>query len=140
MAARLLTLVVLTVLVAGALLMSRLYSRHRVRQTHKTPQDTLWAALGTEPDGRATIVGFRTSACGECQVQAEELKPLIAQDVRVVEIDAGKEPGAARAFGVLAAPSTAVLAPDGRLLAVNRRLVPHRVLRAQLDLEGAPPV
>lgn len=140
MAPRLLTLIVIAVLVGSALLLTRLYSRHRRRRTREMPQDTLWAALGTEPDGRATIVDFWTHACGECKAQAEELKPLIAQDVRVLKIDAGKQPHTARSFGVFTAPSTAVLAADGRLVAINRRLVPHRVLRAQLDLQGAPAV
>ncbi|MBO0701899.1 MAG: hypothetical protein J2P38_03135, partial [Candidatus Dormibacteraeota bacterium] len=82
MAARVLTLIVFTVLVAAAILLTQLYSRHRRRQAQELPRDRLWDALGTRPDGRATIVDFWTSACGDCKAQAEELKPLIAQDVR----------------------------------------------------------
>lgn len=136
MASRILTLAVFSALVLVALVLVRLYSRHRRRRTQATPRDELWAALGTRPDGRATIVDFWTSACGECKVQAEELKPLIAQDVRVLEVDAGTRLETARAFGVFTAPSTAVLAPDGRLLGVNRRLARHQVLQAQLGLGG----
>lgn len=135
MAGRVLTLVVFTAVVVGVLALIRLYSRHRRRQTHGLPQDALWAALGTSPDGRATIVDFWTSACGDCKAQAEELKPLIAQDVRVLEIDAGTQLEVVRTFGVFTAPSTAVLAPDGRLLGINRRLAPHQVLQAQLGLD-----
>lgn len=138
MAARVLTLVVFTALVVAALALTRIYSRHRRRQTQGLPQDELWSALGTRPDGRATIVDFWSSACGDCKVQAEELKPLIAQDVRVLEVDAGTRLEVARTFGVFSAPSTAVLAPDGRLLGVNRRLAPHQVLQAQLGLENQP--
>ena len=138
MAARVLTLVVFTALVVASLLLVRLYSRHRRRQIQGVPQDDLWAALGTRPDGRATIVDFWTAACGDCKVQAEELKPLIAQDVRVLEVDAATRLEVARTFGVFTAPSTAVLAPDGRLLGVNRRLAPHQVLQAQLGLDAQP--
>jgi thiol-disulfide isomerase/thioredoxin len=136
MAGRVLTLVVFTAVLVGALVLTRLYSRHRRRRLHGLPQDELWDALGTRPDGRATIVDFWTSACGDCKAQAEELKPLIAQDVRVLKIDAGARVDVARTFGVFTAPSTAVLAPDGRLLGINRRLAPHQVLQAQLGLEN----
>lgn len=135
MAARVLTLIVFTVLVVGVLSLTQLYSRHRRRQAREIPPDRLWAALGTRPDGRATIVDFWTAACGDCRAQAEELKPLRAQDVRVLDVDAGAHPEVARTFGVFTAPSTAVLAPDGRLLGINRRLAPHQVLQAQLGLE-----
>ncbi len=138
MAARVVTLVVFTALVVAALVLTRLYSRHRRRRTQALSRDELWAALGTRPDGRATIVDFWTSACGDCKVQAEELKPLIAQDVRVLEVDAGTRVDVARTFGVFTAPSTAVLAPDGRLLGINRRLARHQVLQAQLGLEDQP--
>jgi thiol-disulfide isomerase/thioredoxin len=138
MAGRVLTLVVFTAVLVGALVLTRLYSRHRRGRLHSLPQDELWDALGTRPDGRATIVDFWTSSCGDCKAQAEELKPLIAQDVRVLEIDAGARVEVARTFGVFTAPSTAVLAPDGRLLGINRRLAPHRILQAQLGLEDQP--
>lgn len=135
MAARVLTLIVFTVLVVAALVLTQLYSRRRRRQAQEVPRDRLWAALGTRPDGRATIVDFWTAACGDCKAQAEELKPLIAQDVRVLEVDAAAQPEVARVFGVFSAPNTAVLHPDGRLLGINRRLAPHQVLQAQLGLE-----
>lgn len=135
MAARILVLIVFTVLIAAALLLTQLYGRRRRRQAQGLPQEKLWAALGTRPDGRATIVDFWTASCGDCKVQAEELKPLIAQDVRVLEVDAGTRFEVARTFGVFTAPSTAVLAPDGRLLGINRRLASHQVLQAQLGLD-----
>ena len=138
MAARVLTVVAVIALVGATLLLIRLYSRHRSRQAGALPRDRLWAALGTRPDGRATVVDFWTSACGECRVQREELKPLIARDVRVLGVDAAAQLDVARTFGVFTAPSTAVLAPDGRLLAVNRRLTSHQDLQAQLGLESRP--
>lgn len=137
MAARILALVVLTVLLAASLVLIQVYSRHRRRRAQAVPQDKLWAALGTQPDGRATIVDFWTASCGDCRVQKEELKPLIAQDVRVLEVDAGARLDVARTFGVFTAPSTAVLGPDGRLLGINRRLASHQVLQAQLGLDQA---
>lgn len=137
MAERIITLVVFTIVLIAALLLVRLYGRHRRRKLEELPEDQLWAALGTGPDGRATIVDFWTEACGDCRVQAEELKVLRAQDVRVLEVDAAKQLDVVRTFGVFTAPSTAVLAPDGRLLGINRRLAPAGVLQAQLGLEEA---
>lgn len=136
MAVRALTLVAVAAVVVAALVLARLYSRHRHHQARALSQDRLWAALRTRPDGRATIVDFWTSACGDCKVQAKELKALMARDVRVVEVDAGTQLDVARTFGVFTAPSTAVLAPDGRLLGINRRLASHQDLQAQLGLEN----
>lgn len=136
MAVRAVTLIAVAALVVTALVLARLYGRHRRRRAHALPRERLWAALRTRPDGRATIVDFWTSACGDCKVQAEELKALAARDVRVVKVDAGTQPDVARTFGVFTAPSTAVLAPDGSLLGINRRLASHQHLQAQLGLEN----
>lgn len=135
MAARALILVVVAAAVVAALLLIRLYGRHRRQRARAMPPSELWAALGTRPDGRPTIVDFWTPACADCKVQAEELKPLARGGVRVVKVDAAARLDVARTFGVFTAPSTAVLATDGRLLEINRRLVSHRVLQAQLDLD-----
>lgn len=135
MAARALVLVAAAAVVVAALVLTRLYGRHQRHRAQATPPSELWAALGTRPDGRPTVVDFWTSACADCKVQEEELKPLTARDVRVVKVDAGARLDVARTFGVFTAPSTAVLATDGRLLEVNRRLVSHHVLQAQLGLE-----
>lgn len=138
MALRLLTVLVVAALVVTVFFVMRSYSRYRRRRIEALPQHKLWAALETRPDGRATVVDFWTAACGDCKVQAEELKPLLARDVRVVEVDAAEQVDVARAFGIFSAPSTAVLAPDGRLLEINRRLASHQVLQAQLGLENHP--
>lgn len=137
-AVRALILIAVVALVLAALVLTRLYGRHRRRRAEALPQDKLWAALGTSPDGRPTIVDFWTPACGDCRIQAEELEPLIARDVRVVKVDAATQVDVARTFGVFTAPSTAVLAPDGRLLGINRRLASHQDLQAQLRLENQP--
>lgn len=136
MLVRVLTVIAVAVLVVAAFLLVRLYTAHRGRQARAMPQDRLWNALGTRPDGRATIVDFWTPACGDCRVQAAELQALAGPDVRVVAVDATEQLDVARAFGVFSAPSTAVLAADGRLLHINRRLAPRQVLRSQLGLES----
>ncbi|MBO0709589.1 MAG: thioredoxin family protein [Candidatus Dormibacteraeota bacterium] len=138
MAARALTLIAVAAVVLAVLVLIGVYSRRRRHQAQALPQDMLWAALGTRPDGRATIVDFWTSACGDCKAQAEELKAFTSRDVRVVEVDAGTQLDVARTFGIFSAPSTAVLAPDGRLLGINRRLASHQELQAQLALGTRP--
>ena len=136
MVIRILTLIVIAALVVAGLVLVRLYSRYQRRRAQSMPEARLWAALGTRPDGRATIVDFWTPACADCKIQSEELKSLEAHDVRVVSVDAARQAHIARAFGVFSAPSTAVLAPDGRLLEINRRLASGRVLQTQLGLEN----
>ncbi len=138
MALRVLTLIAVCVTVALALVVTRLYGRHCRLQAQALPHDQLWGALGTRPDGRATIVDFSTPACGDCKVQAQQLKVLTARGIRVLEVDATAQLGVARAFGVFSAPSTVVLAGDGRLLGINRGLTSDRDLQAQLDLDGRP--
>jgi thioredoxin-like negative regulator of GroEL len=140
---RLLLLLALAAAVGVAVAGVRGWARVRGRQLAASAPEHLWRALGAEPDGRPAVVAFSTSACSECRVQARVLAPLAREGVRLLSIDAAAQAGAARAFGVLTVPSTAVLAEDGRVLAVNHGLAGQDRLRGQLapvsvHREGAP--
>jgi thioredoxin-like negative regulator of GroEL len=129
---RLLLVAVLAVAIAAVATGVRLWARRRARQLAATPVDRVWRALGTEPDGRPAVVAFSTSACAECRVQAAQLEPLGEEGVRLLSVDAAAQVDAARTFGVLTVPSTVVLGPDGRVMAVNHGLADRTRIQRQL--------
>jgi hypothetical protein len=52
--------------------------------------------------------------------------------VRVIEVDASARPDVASRFGVLTAPTTVVLEPDGRVRALNHGFAGADRLASQL--------
>jgi thioredoxin-like negative regulator of GroEL len=76
-------------------------------------------------------VAFSTPSCKECGLQSRILAGL--NPLRVINVDAAARPDVAHAFGILTAPSTAILAGDGSLVAVNHGLALSETLREQLD-------
>ncbi len=116
--------VVLARLAAGAL------ARTRTQRAAARAPD-LWPLLGAHPDGRPTVVSFSTKACTDCRVQAIILGDVLPP--RLINVDAADQPQVASAFGVLTAPTTAVLGADGSLIAVNHGLAPADRLRRQLE-------
>jgi thioredoxin-like negative regulator of GroEL len=135
---RVLVLVVLTAVVAAAVFIARGWSRRRVRSLTKVGGSQTWQNLGEEPDGRRALVSFSTPSCAACHTaQAPAVKAVESQlgpeSVRVIKIDAARQPDVARAFGVLTVPSTIVLAPSGQVVAVNQGFAPSRRLVEQLQ-------
>jgi thioredoxin-like negative regulator of GroEL len=98
----------------------------------------LWKVLGETPDGRRALVAFSTPSCAACHtaqapaIQVAE-QQLGASSVRVIRVDASRQPEVARAFGVLTVPSTVVLEPAGHVVAVNQGFAPSRRLIEQLQ-------
>lgn len=115
----------------GAIVITRGWARRRVAAAAAAEPSVLWNLLGTHPNGRATVVAFSTPSCKECGLQSRILAGLAP--LRVINIDAAGRPEVARAFGVLTAPSTAVLRGDGALIAVNHGLATPDKLRPQLE-------
>jgi thiol-disulfide isomerase/thioredoxin len=98
----------------------------------------LWGVLGETPDGRRGLVAFSTPSCAACHTaQAPAIaaaeQQLGASSVRVIRVDASRQPEVARAFGVLTVPSTVVLEPAGRVVAVNQGFAPSGRLIEQLQ-------
>lgn len=136
MAERLAILVLVAVAVSAAVLFIRRWNAGRV--TELIAQAPLWGALGESPDGRRTLVAFSTPSCAACHTaQAPAIKAveqqLGAAEIRVIKVDASKQPEVARAFGVLTVPSTVVLEPAGRVVAINQGFTPSRRLIEQLQ-------
>jgi thioredoxin-like negative regulator of GroEL len=108
----------------------RAWTRRRLQSVASAPP-VLWGLLGAHPNGRPTVVAFSTPSCKECGLQSRILAGL--SPLRVINVDAAARPDVAHAFGVLTAPSTAVLGGDGSLVAVNHGLALSEKLREQLD-------
>jgi thiol-disulfide isomerase/thioredoxin len=108
------------------------------RKTRALAEQVLWMPLGETPDGRRAVVNFSTPSCSACeQAQAPAIsaveRQLGPETVRVIHIDAAREPGVASAFGVLTVPTTVVLAPNGKLVAMNHGFASTRKLVEQLQ-------
>jgi thiol-disulfide isomerase/thioredoxin len=136
-----LVLLLAALLVVGLILSGRALARHHLRRLRRRPADQVWAALGTAPDGRATVVAFSTPACAACRsAQKPALSALqeqAADRVRVIEVDAASRPEVARAFGILTVPATVVLDPGGAVQAANQGFATTAKLAAQVEL-GKP--
>jgi thioredoxin-like negative regulator of GroEL len=130
----------IVVLVAVALAVTVVVVRrwNASRVATLTSAAPLWEALGETPDGRRAVVAFSTPSCAACHtaqapaIQVAE-QQLGASSVRVIRVDASRQPEVARAFGVLTVPSTVVLEPAGRVVAVNQGFAPSRRLIEQLQ-------
>jgi thioredoxin 1 len=87
-------------------------------------------------DGRPTVLFFTADYCTVCHHRQRPALDLLTGELdgglRVVEVDASEDRTLAKRYGVLTLPSTVVLAPDGRVSAVNYGFAPSDQLRAQL--------
>jgi thioredoxin-like negative regulator of GroEL len=138
MVERILVLFVVAAAVAIAVLVIRGWNRKNMGLVIQAAGAQVWANLGQVPDGRRALVSFSTPSCAACHTaQAPAVKAAEAQlgseAVRVIRVDAARQPEVARAFGVLTVPSTIVLAPTGQVVAVNQGFAPSRRLVEQLQ-------
>lgn len=87
--------------------------------------------------GRRTLLFFTGEHCSICKYRQkpaiEALRGEMGEALRVLEVDAVEEPELARRFNVLSLPTTVVLAPDGRVGAVNYGFAPGEQLRVQVS-------
>jgi thioredoxin-like negative regulator of GroEL len=136
MAERLAIVALVAVAVTLAVVVVRRWNASRVAKL--TSAAPLWEALGETPDGRRALVAFSTPSCAACRtaqapaIQVAE-QQLGRSSVRIIRVDASRQPEVARAFGVLTVPSTVVLEPAGRVVAVNQGFAPSRRLIEQLQ-------
>jgi Thioredoxin len=133
---RLAILIALGALFTVAVLLVRAWNLQRVRQLHDGPP--LWDSLGKTPDGRRALVTFSTPSCAACHTAQTPAVDAVEQwlgeaEVRVIRVDAAHSPEVAHAFGVLTVPSTAVLAPTGKVVAINQGFAPSNRLIEQLQ-------
>jgi len=139
---RLVLLVALAGLIFAVVVLVRAWALARRRRLLAQPSGRLWTSLGLEPDGRATLVAFSTPSCAACHTAQTPALRLVEHEVgaanlRVVSVDAAREPTLAQAFGILTVPSTVVLASSGQVLAINHGFAPSEKLTAQLQTAPA---
>ena len=135
---RLVVLALVALVVGGATVGVRLWTRARLRRLQAAPAAPLWAALSSQPDGRPTVVAFSTPSCAVCSsAQAPALRALEQQlggeAVRILKIDAAEQPDVADAFGVLTVPTTVVLTASGQVATTNNGLAPLERLAEQVQ-------
>jgi thiol-disulfide isomerase/thioredoxin len=94
---------------------------------------------GLEPAlaaGERTLLFFTGEHCSICKHRQkpaiEALRGEFPGALRVLEIDAAREPALVKRFNVLSLPTTVLLAADGRVGAVNYGFAPGEQLRAQV--------
>src|ERR1051326_9439120 len=105
---RIALVVALSLALALAVLLIRRWNARRVELVRQSSPD--WGVLGTEPDGRRTLIAFSTPSCAAChKAQAPAIDLVRAelgeQALRVIRVDAARQPLAAHAFGILTVPS-----------------------------------
>jgi thioredoxin-like negative regulator of GroEL len=112
----------------------------RLERLKASADGPVWSALGEKPDGRPAVVVFSAPGCAACRTTQEPAVEAVAsrfgEAVRVMHVDIASRPSVSRAFGVLTAPSTAVLDRDGRIGSVNQGFAPAAQLAAQLNELG----
>jgi thioredoxin-like negative regulator of GroEL len=137
MPARLLILGLVVLAVTIAVMLARRWNARHSRALASSGA-SLWDALGEQPDGRRALVAFSTPSCAACHTaQAPAIQAAAARlgvdTVRVIRVDASQQPAVARAFGIMTVPSTVVLEPAGRVVALNQGFAPSGRLVQQLQ-------
>ena len=135
---RMLLLLALAALLLAGIVLVRGWTRARQRQLLAQTPEPLWDSLGMQPDGRPTLVAFSTPSCAACHTAQTPAVRLLEREIgpaglRVVSVDAARQPAVARAFGILTVPSTVVLGSSGLVSAVNHGFAPSDRLSAQLS-------
>ena len=86
--------------------------------------------------GVPAIIYFTTPMCLPCKTQQQpvlqRLQSEFGEMLQVVQIDATQDPDAADRWGVMSAPTTFVLNPDGYPKAVNHGVADETKLKQQL--------
>jgi thioredoxin-like negative regulator of GroEL len=85
---------------------------------------------------RPTLLYFRSDACAPCRWQQspilDSLRQNMGESVSFREFDAVADPEMARRFRVLTVPTTVIIAPNGKVVAVNHGVTQAGKLQHQL--------
>ncbi|MEA2635690.1 MAG: hypothetical protein QOJ33_2160 [Chloroflexota bacterium] len=139
---RFLIVLSLAVIVGAAVVAVRAWSGRRVAALKAGQARGLWNALGESPDGRPSLVVFSTPSCTACRTAqhpaVEAVEARFGGALRILKIDLSRRPAVGHAFKVLTAPTTVVLAGDGRVGSFNHGFAPADQLAAQVSAVAAP--
>ena len=133
----------LAILLAATVVAVRAWSSRRLRRMRSHGEHQLWSALGESPDGRPSLVVFSTPGCIACRTAQYPAVEVVASrfgaGLRVMTVDIADRPAVGRAFNVLTAPTTVVLAGDGRIQSFNQGFAPAEMFAAQVSALAASP-
>jgi thioredoxin-like negative regulator of GroEL len=135
-------IVVLALVVAAGIVAVRAWSGRHVDGLKAGQTGGLWSALGESPDGRPSLVVFSTPSCTACRTAqhpaVEAVEARFGGALRVLKVDLSRRPAVGHAFKVLTAPTTVVLAGDGRVGSFNHGFAPADQLAAQVTAVAVP--
>ncbi|HXF81804.1 MAG TPA: thioredoxin family protein [bacterium] len=124
---------------AVALLAGWLLLRWRTARYRRPGAADLVRAAGRRP----LVLAFSTPECVPCRTQQrpalDELQRRYPGRLSVRHVDAVAELELAERFGIMTVPSTVVVDPRGRILAINHGVASWEKLAGQLALNGAAP-
>ena len=88
--------------------------------------------------GKPTVLYFTTAECAQCRLQQT---PILTQlqnkvDVAVHKLDAIEQEALARVYGIMTVPTTVVLDPQLRPIAINHGVAPLGKLQGQVTGMG----
>mgnify|MGYP001459947707 CR=1 FL=1 len=127
--------VILAMVVAAALVVYalwRLWQRRRLA-TLRTVTAPIHVPAGVA-GGKPTVLYFTTAECAQCRLQQT---PILTQlqnkvDVVVHKLDAIEQEALARVYGIMTVPTTVVLDPQLRPVAINHGVAPLGKLQGQV--------
>lgn len=129
---RFLIMIAVIAVAAGVYLAWRAYQRRRLVLVAEqvAPLEVTQLLDGTRP----AVLYFTTPECAQCRLQqAPILNQLAAKvDVAVHKLDAVEQEALARFYGIMTVPTTVVLDPQLRPVAVNHGVAPLPKLLAQV--------
>jgi len=131
--------VILAMVVAAALVVYalwRLWQRRRLA-TLRTVTAPIHVPAGVA-GGKPTVLYFTTAECAQCRLQQT---PILTQlqnkvDVVVHKLDAIEQEALARVYGIMTVPTTVVLDPQLRPVAINHGVAPLGKLQGQVAGTG----
>jgi thioredoxin 1 len=130
---RLLLLFAVIVLAAAGYYAWRLYQRRRLAAAAEqaAPPEVAQIVDGTRP----AVLYFTTPECAQCRLQQTPILSQLAAkvDVAVHKLDAVEQEAIARFYGIMTVPTTVVLDPQLRPVAVNHGVTPLPKLMMQID-------
>ncbi len=93
--------------------------------------------LPGDGEGRTVLVYFTTPTCVPCKTiqrpAIEQVRNVLGERFKVVEIDATREPELARRWGVMSVPTTFILDQDGKARFVNNGIARADKLLKQIQ-------
>lgn len=129
---RFLILLVFAAIIAAACLVCRSWQRRRLTTVavQVAPPEVTQLVDGARP----AVLYFTTPDCAQCRLQQSPILSQLAAkvDVAVHKLDAIEQEALARFYGIMTVPTTVVLDPQLRPVAVNHGVTPLPKLLAQV--------